>query len=162
MKILLWSIIHDKLNTMDMLKKKGLMVLDKCLFCGENVESYIHLFCDCDVAFYMWSRCLVNLHIDLDCKEHIRDQFYFWDKLIEELPNDDSKYKFTLAYFIFCWILWNKRNKRCFNGIANSSNNIPFQVLKFVYIWAGFEKRKAVDCIEDLVTSRASKRRKDV
>lgn len=49
-----WSCIHGKLNTIDILFKKGIILDDSCILCGNPNETADHLILHCKVAFRVW------------------------------------------------------------------------------------------------------------
>ncbi|XP_026429943.1 uncharacterized protein LOC113326421 [Papaver somniferum] len=52
--ILMWSLIHGKLNTIDLLLHKGLNLYNSCALCGIGAESQDHLFLHCKIAYKIW------------------------------------------------------------------------------------------------------------
>ncbi|XP_026451080.1 uncharacterized protein LOC113351280 [Papaver somniferum] len=52
--ILMWSLIHGKLNTIDVLLHKGLNLYNSCALCGIGAESQDHLFLHCKIAYKIW------------------------------------------------------------------------------------------------------------
>ncbi|XP_026415956.1 uncharacterized protein LOC113311333 [Papaver somniferum] len=51
---LMWCFVHDKLNTIDMLQKKGMSLHNDCALCGGGEESQNHLFLHCKLAYKIW------------------------------------------------------------------------------------------------------------
>jgi hypothetical protein len=53
-QLFLWLLSHNKLATMDNLKKRGLDKPEQCCFCSKK-ESTVHLFFECVVSKAIWS-----------------------------------------------------------------------------------------------------------
>jgi hypothetical protein len=62
-QLFLWLLSHNKLATVDKLKKKGMNKPEQCCFCSEK-ENIHHLFFDCVVAKNIWE--YVREFLDLD------------------------------------------------------------------------------------------------
>ncbi|XP_026420399.1 uncharacterized protein LOC113316434 [Papaver somniferum] len=58
--ILMWCLLHGKLNTIDVLQHKGMDLYNSCVLCGIGVESQDHLFLHCKIAYKIWSGLLPN------------------------------------------------------------------------------------------------------
>ena len=56
--IIVWLVIHDRLDTQDKLLKWGLINSMSCVFCRANVEDRNHLFFGCHFTAGIWMRVL--------------------------------------------------------------------------------------------------------
>ena len=54
-----YKILHRILATNKKLKQYGIKTSDFCDFCGQEVESILHLFCECNVATSIL-QCIVD------------------------------------------------------------------------------------------------------
>ncbi|XP_026400107.1 uncharacterized protein LOC113295998 [Papaver somniferum] len=50
-----WCLLHDKLNTIDMLQLKGVDIYNSCALRGDDMESQEHIFLHFKVAHIVWS-----------------------------------------------------------------------------------------------------------
>jgi hypothetical protein len=50
-----WSAAIGKIITLDNLKKRHVIIVDRCCLCKRNGESVDHLLLHCDVASTLWS-----------------------------------------------------------------------------------------------------------
>ncbi|XP_026432710.1 uncharacterized protein LOC113330060 [Papaver somniferum] len=59
---LLWCVVHGKLNSLDMLNRKGMEVYSSCILCGNSNESQDHLLLHCKVAYKTWMAVMPKKH----------------------------------------------------------------------------------------------------
>ncbi|KAF5453608.1 hypothetical protein F2P56_028501 [Juglans regia] len=50
-----WFVSHDKILTIENLRKHGICIVDWCYMCNKDSESVIHLFLHCEVAKSLWN-----------------------------------------------------------------------------------------------------------
>jgi len=78
-KIWMWLIYHNAIQTKDNLLKRNWSGDQKCAFCNEN-ETLPLLFFDCSMAKYVWS--MVAYVLGARCRPASMEQFWFWIKSI--------------------------------------------------------------------------------
>ena len=61
-KIFLWLLLHDRLNTRNLLSRKSFHLPSySCILCSENVEeTSLHLFFDCSFSRECWDSILIG------------------------------------------------------------------------------------------------------
>lgn len=57
-KFILWLAVQKRLATVERLQKFGINVPPDCAFCGQHLETFSHLFFECDVTRRTWRRLL--------------------------------------------------------------------------------------------------------
>lgn len=55
-KFTLWLAMHRRLATVERLERFGIDVPLDCVFCGQSLESFTHLFFECHTTRRLWSR----------------------------------------------------------------------------------------------------------
>jgi hypothetical protein len=73
-----WSVTLDKILTMDNLRKKHVILLDRCCMCRRNGESVDHLLLYCDVAYALWSAIFTRFGLFWVMPKRILDLFACW------------------------------------------------------------------------------------
>jgi hypothetical protein len=61
-----WLAFQGKILTMDNLKKRHVIVVDRCYRCKGNGESMDHLLLHCDVAYVIWMAFFSRFGLCLD------------------------------------------------------------------------------------------------
>ncbi|XP_026451888.1 uncharacterized protein LOC113352260 [Papaver somniferum] len=51
---LMWCLVHGKLNTIDLLQRKGMNLHNDCDLCCGGEETQDHLFLHCKIAYKIW------------------------------------------------------------------------------------------------------------
>lgn len=49
-----WASLRGGVLTVDKIKKRGLIVVNRCYLCKKDEENVEHLFCSCEVARRVW------------------------------------------------------------------------------------------------------------
>jgi len=103
-----WRAIHDSLPTRVNLYKRGMEVDVYCPCCGNEYETVMHLFLDCDVAREFWLKGLFRVQTE------DRSRRDFGDWCVAELVKLDDE-KRGLLMNLLC-SLWHNGNKWVFEG----------------------------------------------
>ncbi|XP_026436394.1 uncharacterized protein LOC113334324, partial [Papaver somniferum] len=133
--ILMWCLIHGKLNTIDILQHKAMDLHNSCVLCGIGVESQDHLFLHCKIAYKIWSIILLNtgwswvlpgsMRILAESWHHnhfSRTGNYIWDLIPAAVVNT----------------IWNERNCRRFEEqyIYKTDDDLVLSVKSSILVWA--------------------------
>jgi hypothetical protein len=112
-KIHMWLIIHGKLNTIEFLKKKNIIIDNKCYFCNSHSEDINHIYYDCFDTHYI---LIMTLNIfEFNISTRISDCFFYWDSF-RFLFDKDFRFLLDTLFIISCWFIWFERNQRIFNN----------------------------------------------
>jgi hypothetical protein len=124
-KIFLWQLYNDKVQTTEQLKKNWSGLVD-CKLCGK-VESVEHLFLQCAVANFCWGviRDVLGWGSIPICLEDL------YEKLIVGSSNENK----NIVFLIGCltWSLWLNRNNLVFNNSLISTPDVDiFRAISFM------------------------------
>ena len=101
-----FKILHRILPTNRKLKQYGIKDSDLCDFCGQDSESILHLFCECDISTMIWQELVdwLNTH-GLGLTYLTDSQILFGDRSWDPIIN-------RIVIVVKCIIFRNKnRNK---------------------------------------------------
>lgn len=122
-KIFLWLLLHDRVNTRNLLKRKY-MHLDcyDCVFCNEGVEeTSLHLFWDCPFAQDCWETMIPSRQRGTSTYDDI---LLVHHKLPKPIAMD--------IIILGCWNIWNQRNGKIFSYLLQCTQiQTKFQCCTF-------------------------------
>jgi hypothetical protein len=73
-----WSVALDKILTMDNLRKRHIIIVDRCCLCKRDGESVDHLLLHCDVASAMWNNIFLRFSMSWVMSRRVIDLFECW------------------------------------------------------------------------------------
>jgi len=73
-----WSVVLDKILTMDNLRKMHVILVDRCCMCKRNGESVDHLLLHCDVAYALRSALFTRFGLSWVMSRRVFDLFACW------------------------------------------------------------------------------------
>ncbi|CAN6285209.1 unnamed protein product [Urochloa humidicola] len=120
-KIFLWQMSHDKLQSATALAHRGWKGSDKCVLCGQT-ETTKHIFFECSLAKFTWC-CLRDIFELGGFPTSWQDLQGRWFSRKLNLPKHTSLFLFAGV----AWALWNVRNKM---AIEKSFPNNPLIVIR--------------------------------
>ncbi|KAJ0589790.1 putative RNA-directed DNA polymerase [Helianthus annuus] len=140
--IFAWRAEMNRIPTVDALNIRGVTILDDmCCCCEEDVESVSHLFSACPFSLGVWEK------VSLWCRIPRFLIFSFRDLLeLYSVGDRDKASREALHGVVIstCWVLWKARNKRRFNGIRSSVEEIFSEVRVVSYFWFKHRAKKGV------------------
>ena len=112
-----WRACKNILPCLSNLKRKGIMVDDKCVLCGVEGESTGHLFWDCTEAAEVWKFTgFFQSQHTVQFQNFIDLLWFLWDT---QQCSDDA---LSLAISI-AWAMWTRRNQKR-NGKKFMTNSL--------------------------------------
>jgi hypothetical protein len=128
-KIFLWQICNDKIQSTEQLRKKNRPGLLECKLYGE-VESRDHIFLNCALAKFSWN---------------LLKEAFEWNSIYEDMDdihcklaegsNRENIVFFFLFFFFFClaWSLrWIRNNLVFTNWVVSSPDVRIFRTISFM------------------------------
>jgi hypothetical protein len=119
-----WSAALGKILTMNNLKKRHVIVVDRCCLCKRNGESMDHFLLHCNVASTLWNSLFTRF--GMSCVMPRR----WWNS---RRPRIAAIWK-TVPICIF-WCVWKERNLKCFENVESSMENILTSFFHTLYLW---------------------------
>jgi hypothetical protein len=129
LKVFLWLIFQNKLQTGVALKKRKWKGSALCGMCGQP-ETVDHIFFSCILAKFVWA-CLREALGWERTPVSIQDMLQNWIPL----GCGDYSFKVFLLAVIF-WVLWTSRNKRAIEGkFPKRPSELLFNINFFMQKW---------------------------
>jgi hypothetical protein len=105
-----WTAAQGKILTLDNLRKKRVIVIDRCCMCKMNGESVDHLFLHCVVAPALWNAIFSRFSLSWVMPLWVVDLFACW-------WTGGCSWSAVVWKMVLCcllWYLWRERNDRQF------------------------------------------------
>jgi len=116
---------------MDNLRKKHVILVDRCCMCKQNGELVNHLLLHCDVAYALWSVIFTHFGLFGVMPRSVLDLFARWWTF--ERPMSTVIWKMVLTCILWC--VWKERNNRCFEDLERSLEDILAFFFHALYLW---------------------------
>jgi hypothetical protein len=126
-----WSAALGKILTGDNLRKRHVIVVDRCCMCKRSGESVDHLLLHCDVAYAMWSAIFSRFGLSWVMPLRVLDLFACW--WTAGRPRSAVIWKMVPTCILWC--VWKERNYRCFEDLERSSEEILASFFHTLYLW---------------------------
>lgn len=109
-KVFIWLLFSDRLNTRDMLDRKNCAPLNAdltCVLCSlQHRETLFHLFFQCPFSKRCWRKIGISWNTSLE----------FFQMLVLARLRFRGK-GFLEICFIACWHIWKQRNAKIFQNV---------------------------------------------
>jgi hypothetical protein len=127
-------LIAYKLNTWDILQRKGWTGPNFCHLCHNDSETADHLFIKCPFSRQVWVKIasVLNLKTIWDGPT-LSDCFDLWSHKEHNLLHLPS---------LVCWSIWLDKNKTIFENGTPSSSTAAYKTLGIFKTWNDFHSRK--------------------
>ncbi|KAJ3671646.1 hypothetical protein LUZ60_007725 [Juncus effusus] len=109
-----WLALHNRVNTVDKLRRKGVQLPLLCTLCKATAEDRDHLFINCSFMRATWK--LAEHYSNAPRKTSLIGTLpQLWEKGRVSYKNGQAKDWQSLMLAI-TWCIWKERNARIFNG----------------------------------------------
>jgi hypothetical protein len=126
-----WPAALGKILTADNLKKRKIVIVDRCYLCKRDGETVDHLLLHCDVASTLWNHVFSRFGMSWVMPRRVVDLFSCWWKA----GRSRSAAVWKMVPICILWCVWKERNLRCFEDLENSMENIVASFLHLLYLW---------------------------
>jgi len=123
-----WPATLGKILTLDNLKKRHVIMVDRCCLCKRSGESVDHFLLHCDVASALWSTLFTRFGISWVMPRRVIDMFACW--WMFGRPMSVAIWK--MVPIGLYWCLWKKINNRCFENFEVPGEYFNFVLSYFV------------------------------
>jgi hypothetical protein len=126
-----WTAALGKILTVDNLKKRKIIIVDRCYLCKRDGESVDHLLLHCDVASTF---CGIMFFLGLVCLELCLEELSTYLLLGRRLEGQ-GVLRYGRWSICILWCVWKERNLRRFEYMENSLEDIVVSFLHMLYLW---------------------------
>jgi len=126
-----WSAALGKILTADNLRKRKIIIVDRCYLCKRDGETVDHLLLHCDVASTLWNHVFSWFGLSWVMPRRVVDLFACWWKA----GRSRSAVVWKMVPICILWCVWKERNIRCFEDLENSMEDIVASFFLMLYLW---------------------------
>jgi hypothetical protein len=127
-----WSAVLGRILTLDNLRKRHIIIVDRCCLCKRDGESLNHILPHCDVASALWNNIFSRFGISWVMPRRVLDLVACWWKSRRSRTSTTWK---MVSICIF-WCIWKERNLRCFENLESSLEEALELFLHTLYLWS--------------------------
>jgi hypothetical protein len=124
-----WSAALGKILTLDNLRKRQVVVVNRCYMCKKDGESVDHLLLHCEVAHALWCNIFSQFGLSWVMPRCASDLCACWCSS----GRTSSAVVWKMVSICIFWMLWRERNNRCFEDVESSMEVIIASFLYFLY-----------------------------
>ena len=145
-----WTALKEACLTQDSHRKKGVILINRCVMCKQTNESVNHLFLHYPATISLWYYFYSMLGLQWVMPYNMKDAYASW--ILWKVDKSIRKIWRMIPAAIF-WSIWKERNNRCFNGISTSLCTLKAQCLVSLFSWHFYANVNSVDNLLDFVSS---------
>ena len=134
----MWTAVLGKLPTIDNLRKRNMVIVNRCCLCKTAAESVDHLFLHCNLAKDLWDSVLSSFGVSWVMPCQVRLLVDCWQG---GLGRQRNSLIWKAIPHCLMWCLWRKRNLRSFEDLEMS-----FPALKLLFFRTLIEWLNATGC----------------
>ena len=126
-----WSAALGKSLTLDNVRKRGIVVINRCCMCEADGESVDHLFLHCGVARKLWEVIFSHFNLSWVMPRSVMERFASW----WAGGRTSSAVVWKMAPLCLLWCLWKERNARCFEDVSRNLEDLIHFFLYTLFTW---------------------------
>jgi hypothetical protein len=127
-----WTAAQWKILTLDNLRKKRVIVIDRCCMCKMNGESVDHLLLHCEVARALWNAIFSRFSLSWVMPLRMVDLFTCWWM-------GGRSWSAAVWKMVLCCLLWclcRERNDRQFEDKERTTEELISFFFHSLYSWS--------------------------
>jgi hypothetical protein len=127
-----WTAAQRKILTLDNLRKKRVIVIDRCCMCKMNGESVDHLLLHCEVARALWNAIFSRFSLFWVMPLRVVNLFACW--WTGGRSRNAAVWKMVPCCLLWC--LWRERNDRQFEDKERTIEELMSFFFHSLYSWS--------------------------
>jgi hypothetical protein len=127
-----WMAVQGKILTLDNLRKKRVIVIDRCCMCKMNGEWVDHLLLHCEVARALWNAIFSRFSLSWVMPLRVVDLFACWWTGCRSR----SAAVWKMVPCCLLWCLWREHNDRQFEDKERTIDDLISFFFHSLYSWS--------------------------
>jgi hypothetical protein len=145
-----WTAVLGKLPTIDNLRKRNMVIVNRCCLCKNAAESIDHLFLHCNLAKDLWDSVLLSFGVSWVMPCRVRVLVDCWQGGLGRQRN--SLIWKAIPHCIM-WCLWRERNLRSFEDLEMSHPALKMLFFRTLIEWLNATGCYSFSSLQDLLNS---------
>jgi hypothetical protein len=142
-----WTAAWGKILTVDNLRRRGLVVVNRCWLCESDGESVDHLLLHCGAARALWNAFFVRFGLYWVMPCSVKELLACW----WSCGRSRSAVVWKMVPLCIMWCIWSERNLRCFEDSSRSIEDLLHFFMYTLFSWtAGWLAPRAISFSEFL------------
>ncbi|XP_074289367.1 uncharacterized protein LOC141614521 [Silene latifolia] len=139
--------LQHKLATLDNFARKGLSIINRCIFCKQDNEKHAHLFFNCVFSSKIWE--CIQRWLQISGRSSDAKSELLWSS--DRRHGRHWKNGWVRASIAAtCYYLWEERNSRVFNGFERTSE----QLLHVIRVTVSSRVLSKISCLHYEMATR--------
>ena len=126
-----WTAALGKTLTLDNVRKRGIVVINRCCMCESEGESIDHLFLHCGVACILWNAIFTRFGLCWVMPSSVKELYATW----WAGGKSRSAVVWNMVPLCLMWCIWNERNARCFKDMSRNIEDLIHFFLYTLFTW---------------------------
>jgi hypothetical protein len=126
-----WTAARGKILTMDNLRRRGMVVVNRCWLCESDGESVDHLLLHCEAARALWNAFFVRFGLYWVMPCSVKELLASW----WSSGRSRSTVVWKMVPLCIMWCIWSERNNRCFEDSSRSIEELLHFFLFTLFSW---------------------------
>jgi hypothetical protein len=126
-----WIAARSKILTIDNLRRRGIIVINRCWLCESDGETVDHLLLHCGVVNALWNVIFSRFGLCWVMLSSVKELFACW----WSGGRSRSAAVWKMAPLCLMWCIWRERNARCFEDSSRTFEELKHYFLLTLYTW---------------------------
>lgn len=128
---LAWLLVRERVLTHEGLQRRGFSLCSKCYLCRADRETNNHLFVACPWTKKVWDY-FAKTAVPVLQGDKFSDRLLVWDSTSATCQGSILR---SCVPHAILWVMWNERNKRCFEEVEVSWDKLILSVKECIWSW---------------------------
>jgi hypothetical protein len=126
-----WTMVLGQILTIDNLRRRNLIVINRCSLCKSGEENVDHLFLHYDFARSLWNAVFSRFGLSWVMPSKVVGLFACW----WSGGRSRSTVVWKMVLLCIVWYLWLERNERCFEDSERTLEELTAFFFYLLYTW---------------------------